>query len=328
MNDDVATLSHTSDIDGVGAAALVRMRYRMPLSNMFFTGYSAEEVFKAEERLGRLYRRGLLLFITDLVPESDAVPIYERIVKNVNANGGKVVFLDHHPWSSEAAKRIAARCLFATFGENRKMCATELVRRYLRLNGAFARKFARIVHHSDFYIQLDEKSHGRLVKQYAMHIAGVNAGRSYDAKLRRLRHMVAVIDSRRLIDGEISDGARRFEALNSKRIESILRNNYMIAGRIAVAFSKQVDSTDACMELIREKKAEVGIVVNLDHSKASIRSVGRSVVGLANAMGGGGHPRASAFNIRMSDFHSFKTSRDKQRFVAFVESKAKRAGLI
>lgn len=328
MNNDVAALSHTSDIDGIGAASLVRMKFHAPLSNIFFTGYSAAEVAEAEAAIRPLYKKRVLLFITDLVPESKAIPVYERIVDGISKGGGAVIFLDHHPWGGEAVQKVAKKCLIAVFGENRQMCATELTRRCLGMDSKFAISFTRLVHHADFYIQLQEKGLSRLLEQYAMHIGGVNMCRSYGTKMKKLRHMVKVISSGRLIDGEISRGAERFALLNEERIGKMLKNLYIISGKMAVGFSKQVDSTRACMSVIKEAHTSMSVVVNLDHSKASMRSVKPDISRLANAMGGGGHPHAAAFNIDMKRYNFFRTNRDRQRLVEAIAAKARTVGLL
>ncbi|MDE1854794.1 MAG: hypothetical protein KGH57_00530 [Candidatus Micrarchaeota archaeon] len=325
---NVAVLSHIADIDGVGAASLVRIRYKIPLSNVFFTGHDYGEVVSAEAGLRRLYRRGILLFVTDLTPGDETAPIYEKIVGSVNRNGGKVIFLDHHPWSDKLIRRIAKKCLVAVFGENRQMCATELVKKYTGLDTKFVREFAHIVHHADFYIQLAEKRHSKLVDDYAMHLAGVNMSKSYAKRIGGLRHVVAVISSGRFEDKAISEGAERFRKLNRDRIAKMLESVYRVSNRIGIGFTKQVDSTEACMAIIHKERLPMSVVVNLDHMKGSIRSTGPNITPLANAFGGGGHPHASGFSIDARTYGFFKTQTGREKFIKDVQKNADRAKLL
>lgn len=325
---NVAVLSHIADIDGVGAAALVKMRYSMPSQNVFFTGHSLEEVVLAEKGLSRLYKKGILLFITDLTPGPATIPIYAKILKRVKAHRGKVIILDHHTWNNEAVNKIAKKSPFAVFGENKDMCATELVKKYTGLDSKFAKEFAHIVHHADFYIQLKEKKHSRLVDDYSMSLGYINMSQSYWARIKRLRRIAGLISSGRFIDKGMQTLALKFRKLNHERIEKMLKNLYLVSDKIAVGFTKQVDSTEACMSAIAKAHVSISVIINLDHSKGSIRSTDKDIVKLANAFGGGGHPHASGFNIDAKRYNSFKTNSDKKRFVRNVESAARTLRLI
>ncbi len=325
---NVAVLSHIADIDGVGAAALVRLRYKIPLGNIFFAGHDVAEVSFAEAGIRRLCKGGILLFVTDLTPEDQTAPIYERIVNSVNRIGGRVVFLDHHPWSDRIVKRIAKKCFIAVFGENRQMCATELVKKYTGLDTRFVREFARVVHHADFYIQLSEKRHSRLVDDYAMHFAGVNMSKSFSKRLRDLRHVAEVISSGRFEDEAISKGAAKFKRLNESRIAKMLESVQIISNKIGVGFTKQVDSTEACMAIIHSERVPMSVVINLDHMKGSIRSTGPDISVLANAFGGGGHPHASGFSLDAKRYNSFRTTHDRQKATEMIARRARAVGLL
>lgn len=325
---NVAVLSHIADIDGVGAAALIKMRYKIPASSLFFAGHSIDEMLSAEKDLARLYKRRMLLFITDLTPEPEAAPVFDRIMRGVNSHKGSVIFLDHHPWRDGMARRFALKSDLAIFGENREMCATELVRKYTGLKSAFVRRFAYIVHHTDFYIKLRERNLARLAEMYNMSIGCINMSHSYGSRMRGLRHIADIISSERFSDRRIAKLAARFKKLNEERIEKMLGGAYRISNKIAVGFSKQVDSTDACMAIISRKKVGISVLVKTDHSSGSIRSTKSNIVKLANAFGGGGHPHAAGFNIDARRYNFFRTNSDKEKFVRKLTSTAKSVGLI
>lgn len=325
---NVAVLSHIADIDGVGAAALVKMKYRIPASNIFFTSYGREETEDAAREMRPLLKKQITLFITDLTVEPKAAPVYSSIISKVRAHGGKVIVLDHHPWSDEMARKIADRCSFAIFGENREMCATELVRKYLELDSKFVREFTYLVHHTDFFIRLREKRYAELAEEYKMSIGGIGMRKSYKTKLKDLRHIAGLISNGRFTDAKVASIASMFKRLNQERIARMLENVYRISGRFAVGFAKQTDSTDACYAIIKREHVDVSVVVNVDHSSGSVRSRSSNIVKLANALGGGGHPHAGGFGVDTRRYNFFRTKADKERFVRKLESTARSLDLL
>ncbi len=326
--ENVAVITHIADIDGIGSAAMVKMKFGMPSRNAFFAAHSATEMVEVEKGMKKLYSKGILLFITDLALRKETAPFFERIIRNVQKGGGAVVVLDHHAWDDEMVERIAKRCDFAAFGENRKMCAAELTRSFIGLKGKFVDDFMDLVHHADFYVLLKDAKRQRIVDGWKLGIDYFNMSESYGARARNLRHIVDVISSGRLTDRSINDAASKFERINSERIEKAMRDLYVISGKIAIGFSRHVNSTDACMSAIRKAHADIGIMVNLDHGKGGIRSVKSDIVGLAGRLGGGGHPHASGFSVNIKKYNSFKTRKDRQAFADMVEKAARKEGLI
>jgi nanoRNase/pAp phosphatase (c-di-AMP/oligoRNAs hydrolase) len=189
-------------------------------------------------------------------------------------------------------------------------------------------EFMDMVHHSDFFILNKDRKRQMIEDEWKLCIDYFNMGNAYEAKARKLRHVVEVISSGRLLDKRMKDAAAKFDKINNERIEKVLKDLYVVSGKIAIGFSKKVDSTDACMSVIRKAHTDVGIMVNLDNSKGSIRSVDSDIMGLANRLGGGGHPHASGFNLDIRKYNSFKSKRDRQAFADLVEKLAKKEDLI
>ncbi len=326
--ENVAVITHIADMDGIGSAAMVKMKFGMPSGNAFFAAHSATEMIEVERGMRKLYSKGILLFITDLALRKETAPFFERIIRKVHEGGGAVVLLDHHAWEDDMVERIARKCDFAAFGENREMCAAELTRSFIGLKGKFVGDFMDLVHHADFYVLFKDAKRQSIVDEWKLGIDYFNMGSSYGTKARNLRHVVEVISSGRLSDKRIKDAASRFEKLNAERIGKAMKDLYVVSGKIAVGFSRHVDSTDACMSAIRKAHTDIGIMVNLDHGKGGIRSVKSDVVGLARALGGGGHPHASGFSVDLKKYGYFKARKDKQAFADFVERAARKEGLI
>ncbi len=325
---NVAVLSHIADIDGVGAAALVRMRYRIPLNQIFLISHDRDEVLKAAQGLRRLGGKGLLVFITDLNPSADTMDVYESMVKEIKGRGGSVVWLDHHVWSKEAIRRIPGACGVAIFGENREMCATQIVHRFLELDSRFANEFADNVHYIDLFLPTKNKKYKRRAEEYKLGIDYYLMRGTHESQQNKLRRLAGAISSGRFTDPDLHRAALKFKALNSKRIALLLRNLVYLSPQIVLAFSKQVDSTDACHEMLEKTEADISILIKTDTGHCSIRSRKADTVPLARTLGGGGHPHASGFSVDVRRYNSFKTANGREKFLGAVKLKADKLGLL
>lgn len=326
--ENVAVLSHIGDIDGVGAAALIKMKYRMPASNIFFTSHDLADLEKAYAGLKPLFRKETLFFITDMNPGVDTAKLYEQMVEQVNRRGGHVIWFDHHPWSDENLRNIAAECDMAVVGENKEMCATQLVHRFIRSDSKFADEFADMLHYIDLFLPTSNKKYIRLAEEYKLSIDYYTMNNAYNAIQRNLRHLASIIALGRFTDSKTHLAAMKFKLLNESRMHRMLNKLYPLSGNIVLGFSKQVDSTDACRGIIEKTGADVSVLVKTDHGHCSIRSSRANTVKLANAFGGGGHPHASGFSLDVKRYNFFKTRSDREKFARKLESAAKSVGLI
>ena len=130
---NIFVISHSSDIDGVGSAALVRAKYGVPSKNMLFTNYSKESVEYVEKQMKGRYTKGMTLFLADLGVNERIIGNFLRIVDNVKKRSGTVIWFDHHPWTKGSVKKLAGRCDVAIVGENKDYCATEITYKELML---------------------------------------------------------------------------------------------------------------------------------------------------------------------------------------------------
>ncbi len=296
----VVVMSHANDMDGIASAALIFRRFNVPPSNLFFSDYSAEALGYAKRRICKM--RGIdALFITDLSLNDSFKPIYAEIIKTVKRLGGRVFWFDHHPWKDDDVKNIGGMCDVAIVGENKKYCATEITAAELGLNDKFARNLLRIVHISDFNLEPRDAHTRSLIGTYALGITYCNTLKSRAAIYKKLRHIVAVIGSGRLSDALLDHDADTFRRTNRERIKKMLTALYVSKGQgIAVGFSKDVQSTEACMEIIRRARVDIGVYVNTESKTGHIRSVRSDSSPLARSLGGNGHPHASGFPVKGS----------------------------
>ncbi len=317
---NIFIMSHQSDIDGVGSAALIRMKYEVPLSNIFFTDYSKAGLEYVDKNLSTMYKNGITLFIADLGINDSLIPSYKKIVDHVKKHNGSVVWFDHHPWPESAVKEIASKCDIAIVGENDKFCATEITYRELGFRGKFTKDFVKIVHHSDFNIPPKEKGHRDLVGLYALSITNYNTSHSRDMMTKKLRHVVDVISKGEFSDPTIRGDATSFKKLNDSRINLMLKD-LITRKNFALGFSKQIQSTAGCGAIMDKSGKEISIYINISDQRGHIRSRTTDISLLASALGGGGHPHASGFNIDSNKFGYLRTRKQKEAFADFLEEK-------
>ena len=301
---DIISITHASDIDGLGSAALIRRKLGVRLERVFFSDYSEEMLSDISEEVRRICsnEKETLLFLTDLGMNRGLAGIYKEIINYAKSNGGMAVWLDHHYWEPALINEVAGLCDFAVVGENSRYCATEITMRFLGIGDAFSRKFARVVHYSDFNIRPAESNARKLVGTYALGIAGYN-NTGGKRKREMLRRLVGTISEGRLSNSELEASAIRFRRMSEVRIKEMLGNLCMVTTDAYMGFSKSIQSTQACGAILDAKGCELGIYVNTESGKAHLRSRGTvDCAKLAGKFGGGGHPRAAGFQIDMKKF--------------------------
>ena len=325
--ENIAVISHIADIDGVGSAALLKMKFKIPSRNLFFISHDPEDLELVERMLVPLFKKKTSLFITDMNPGPKTAKIFKRIITRAKRSGGRVIWLDHHFWSDKMLKEIASECDVAVVGENKEMCATQLVQRLASLNTPFAKDFAKMLYHIDLFIPTTNKRYNRVSEQYKLGIDYFNMGESFGAKQNNLRHIASIIASGKLLDDKINAAAAKFKELNEKRIQLMLKELYLISYKIAIGFTTHVDSTDGCTAIKQKTGFDIAILVKSEHGHSSIRSTVNDVVPLANALGGGGHPHAAGFQVNTKEYNFFRSKADKERFVGKLVHAAQKLGL-
>ncbi len=321
----IAVLSHASDIDGVGSSALIKAKYGIPASMLFFADYSKQSLGYVDSKLAGIYKNGIVLFITDLGVNDSLIAAYRKILLAVKKGGGKVVWFDHHPWSDRAVKELASLCDTAVIGENEKYCATEITYKELGMAGGFYRDFVRLVHYSDFNITPRSRAVYGRIGVYALGITSYGILQSRDAMTMKLRHVAEVISKGRYYDSKIKADALRFERLNRDRISKMLKE-MLLYPHAAIGFSSHVQSTAGCTALMKRSGKEIGIYVNTSNMRGHIRCEDKDISVLAGALGGGGHPHASGFNVPRQ-FKKLDTSAERKRLADFLGEKIEELGI-
>ncbi len=314
------SLTHQSDIDGVGSAALIKMNYGLPSKNMFFTDYSVENVTKSATAIKKAAKEGAVLIIADFGLNKLIEDQMSGLIDNIKKKKGSVYWFDHHPWSEEHIRRIASKCDAAIVNENAKFCATEIVRNELMLNSKFCKRFAEIVHHCDFNLMPKEKQKRDLFIAYGMCITSYNQIKNYQKRCDKLRHAAGVIAAGKFSDKMMERDAAKFDKMNKERISDMIKNKLFILDTVAVGFQKRVQATVAGSEIIKKSGKDISIYVNLDNMQGHIRTVKANCTPLAVYLGGGGHPHASGFPVDKR--YNLSKEADRNKFALFIDKKA------
>ena len=322
---DVISLTHATDIDGVGSAALIRMKYGIPTERAFLTDYRTETIESAYKGMRGFIKKGTVLIAADLAVGTESGRSFFKIVNAVKRAGGHVMWFDHHPWDGPYAKKIARLCDVVIFGENRKFCGTEITKRELKINGKFENEFAKIVHLSDFAVRPESKRRYAVIGYYALSIS-LYQMLPYDKRIRKLRHMVEAISGKKLLDARIKADANRFRKMNDRQTKVMLKDLY-VGDNIVVGFAGDIQKTYACMKLIEETGKDIGVYINMRSGRGHMRSVKSDCSLLAAEFNGGGHPHAAGFSPDFRKYDLFKSKDDRRRFLADLESKADEIGI-
>ena len=142
-------LTHSSDLDGMASAALMRHYYGIPLDRIFFANYDGEIFKDAVSAIKGIKGKGDLLLISDFGMNAKNVKPMKDALQRFKAQGNYVIWLDHHPWTELETKELAKVCDILVNGELTS-CGTELVYKFLCKRDAFGDKLVAITHLADF----------------------------------------------------------------------------------------------------------------------------------------------------------------------------------
>lgn len=143
--------SHESDLDGLYSAAIGLLRY--PQAMTIFLGYGLENF----QKLGNFIysathyspERGLII-IADLGLNDDLIETCKKIFSDAVANGWKIMWVDHHPWSQQALEAVKPFVEIVLDSSGNK-CAADLMHETLLPDNALANKLASMAHTMDFF---------------------------------------------------------------------------------------------------------------------------------------------------------------------------------
>ena len=317
-------ITHSEDLDGIASAVMLRLKYKMPLSNLFFADHSTKTLDYAFDGVERRAKPGDLIFITDLSPDTSTVAYLKRRVLKLKKRGCTFIWLDHHPWAKDNSE-LARLCYIAVFGES-STCATEIAQKALNLHGSYAKRLADIVHVSDFALMPRSKAEATLLRNYdralvycnTLPIKRTNSG---------LRSVVREIGSGRIRNRLVDSAAGKLEKMSSINTAAMLRDLRYIRNSIAVGFSgSEIFSDEAKEKMFAQSRKDIVIHIDCDRRTASMRSKSKDISGLGSAMGGGGHPHAAGFPLNES--YDLKKENGRKRLLSDIEKAAVKLGIV
>ena len=147
----VLIFSHEADLDGLYSATIGLMRY--PQAMTVFLGYGIENF----QKIGNFVHsathfskeRGLVI-IADLGLNDDTIEACRQIFSEAMANGWKLVWVDHHPWSQAALEMARQYCELVHDPSGNK-CAADLMAEKLLPGNELAARLASMAHTMDFF---------------------------------------------------------------------------------------------------------------------------------------------------------------------------------
>lgn len=317
---DALVITHAADMDGIGSGALIMRRYGVGSDRIIFTDYGKDEFLRVEKLVKLKFRKGGTLFITDLNAEGDVKETLERIVAHVKSNSGKLFWFDHHKWSEENLKEFGKQCERLVVGGPNGACASEVTAVELGMTGdPFVREFLRIVHISDFNLAPDSPATKGIIGDYVLGISYFRmSGKEFFQK--RIAELAEALSKGEILPAFLHEASVEFSIMNEKRLKK-MEKTIIKGGVVSVGFSPIVSTGNAC-DRIREKTgSDIGCYVNTDADRVHFRSVINDTSILANRFGGGGHAKASGFELKKGEYN-WDSEDDRKRFAKRVMDEA------
>lgn len=147
----VLVFSHEQDVDGIFAAAILKMAF--PHSEINLTNYGLEKMTSVAEAIRSSVGDGVgTVIIADVgVNEESYTPVFDAL-KHSKEKGWTNIWLDHHVWPDKPRQEIQRVCELVLHEEKdgRKKCASELCFERFVPENKLARQLAAIAHRTDF----------------------------------------------------------------------------------------------------------------------------------------------------------------------------------
>ncbi len=287
-SDKYMVVTHT-DMDGVGSAAVyIHYRGYMPAHIMFTEPYLLIEAFKKIKKINDV---GTIAFM-DLGMNQKTFEYIKPILEEKIRGGIRIEWYDHHVWDAEWLKEFEK--IGVDIHVDRSICATGVVARYAQhreqINKDFVEELVRGVCSGDLW-RFDHW----LGPWYLRLI------RRDDPDTWRMKVLETILEEK-LWDKSFNDILieRVEKEINAyKEIEKHVRIKNI--NGIIFAFiksNKYIENSFAAAYIMARKNAEVVAVIS-DQGKVSLRSRNVNIREIAKALGGGGHPHASGFALKI-----------------------------
>ena len=310
LKSNIICVTRDSNMDGISAPALLMHNYGMKADNIMFTNYSN---FKGLFGLiKKIDIKGSVFVFSDLGMSKVNITYSLKILELLKSRKVPVVWLDHHPWEEKMVRRFRNYFDFAILGESRRYCAAEMVYLVLCKRDKTGDRIASFAHYADFVIK---SRYERLLRKLSYSIVYFEYDKNRQGLLKKLTMVLSKLDLKNKMIDRAYHSYIEEERRNKKYL---LGNSYSIdAGnyRIGIAFGKRIQTNSACAAIHNKFRSDISIYVNIETGKCGVRSLDHvDSSKISRALGGGGHPQASAFNIKPSRFKGGNKN-EMKRFV-------------
>jgi uncharacterized protein len=155
-NNNFLIFSHEQDVDGLFAAAVLRMVY--PQSEIILTNYGLENMLAIKNKVLSFTNSATsgTIIITDIGVNNESYqPIYEALSIS-QQRGFSNIWVDHHVWPDEMKEKFVKVCELVLHSERDlrnngvKRCATELCIERFASSSPFAKTLGYVAHRTDF----------------------------------------------------------------------------------------------------------------------------------------------------------------------------------
>ncbi len=311
---NIYNITHSSDLDGMSSAAFLVRNLSVPIKNIYFTNYGGELFEDTLKFLKGFRKSGSLLIISDYGVNNKTFSRLKDAIASFKLRGNSVMWFDHHLWSDKQVGEMAKHCDLMVVGENPNCCGAELVYRFLCERNKKSDEIARITHLSDFDpVLIKSVKDRRLIDKVGNAIYYLRGHESLENP--RLRRLVLHIAEGRLGHRYIMKAAETYYRISEPRLKKVMGSLVKIkcgGVKVSVGFGKKVRHQDITTRML-DDGADIVIYCAEDSGHSSVRSKAWvESSGISFALGGGGHPNASGFTVKKSDFDlSRKSGRGK-----------------
>ncbi len=313
-------VTHMSDMDGMGSAALLMHYHGLKKNHLAFANYSGKVFADALRFIRDIEGSGNILVLTDLGADPHNIKQLVSALSAFKRRDNIIIWLDHHPWESGPIKSIAPLCYFMVVGENMTTCGTDLVYRILCDKDTFGDSLSRLSHKSDFPREPRSPHENAQVRKLEFAIKYLGHGDKVGNP--RLKAFVEDISRGKYNSPLIIRAWKSYikeERKYMKVLESTTKIIQLKRTRLAVGFSTRLQHTAACIDMMHTHKADVAIFINTETKRCSIRAdAGFDTSAFARSFNGGGHALASGFTLEGYNVDLSK-EKDRQRIFSILE---------
>ena len=302
-------ITHIEDLDGIGAAAILKRYYEANDECSLYYYFSNYDNF-TNIFLNILIKEFDLLYILDIGFNDEYSKIFlEQKIDNEYYNRNtlltkfrKIKWFDHHNIESEN-KKLLKKYLLNFIHQVEDTCTSKIIYEYLNKNFNWNDDVARKI-----AIYANEVDHDKKTEMSFMLHRVITANQDNIKNLYKITHYLSIGDFKN--EWILEQNSKR-EIIEQKEFERIMDNLMSLNinnFKIIIGYSDIL--TRGCLAKYLIKKIEADIYITINKNLVSIRSNKYRVVEIAKAFHGGGHPHRAGFQYSNNLIENGKLDQD------------------